>query len=391
MRHTTARGFALELKEDDDEDAGDDPAGVVTAALEAFEAKVEDRLKAVETKAEKGGDTRQLGERLDRLEAKLRRPSAGGGERAEAAELERKAFVAYLRRGDAAGAEELKALTVSSDPSGGYLAPAELSAEFIRDLVLVSPVRSVASGRSTGAPSVIYPARTGVTNARWKGEGQAQEASEPAFGQQEIAVKEVNTFVDLSNQLLADSGGQADAEVRLALAEDFGQKEGRAFVSGNGVLEPEGFLGHAGIAETNNGHATNLSTDALITLMYALPALYRAAGSWAMNGNTLATIRRLKDGQGNYLWQPSYQAGQPETILGRPVVEMVDMPDVAAAGTPIVFGDWSGYRIVDRIGLSILVNPYSRAADGITRIHATRRVGGGVLQPAKFRRLRMAV
>lgn len=380
MRHDHQ---TFEVKKGDEAD----PVSIVTKSLDALQKTLDDKLTAIEAKA----DTSKLIERLDKLEAKAARPTGGGGSRDEAAELERKAFVGYLGHGASAPAEELKALTVSGDPQGGYLAPAELSTEFLRNLVETSPVRSVASVRATGAPSVIYPARTGVTNARWKGEGQTQEASEPGFGQQEIAVKEVNTFVDVSNQLLADSGGQADAEVRLALAEDFGQKEGRAFVSGTGVLEPEGFLAHAGIAETANGHATNLSTDALITLMYALPALYRGAGSWAMNGNTLAVIRRLKDGQGNYLWQPSYQAGQPETILGRPVVEMVDMPDVAAAATPIVFGDWSGYRIVDRIGLSVLVNPYIRATEGITRIHATRRVGGGVLQPAKFRRLRMAV
>ena len=109
-----------------------------------------------------------------------------------------------------------------------------------------------------------------------------------------------------------------------------------------------------------------------------------------MNGTTLATVRKLKDGQGNYLWQPSYQAGQPETLLGRPVVEMLDMADVASGAFPIIYGDFSGYRIVDRLALSILVNPYLLATNGTTRIHATRRVGGGVLQPAKFKKLKMA-
>jgi HK97 family phage major capsid protein len=126
--------------------------------------------------------------------------------------------------------------------------------------------------------------------------------------------------------------------------------------------------------------------------MYALPAAYRARGSWLMNGGTLATLRTLKDGQGNYLWQPSYQAGQPEMILGRPVLEAVDMPDVADGTFPIIFGDIAtGYRIVDRLALSILVNPFSRATEGVTRIHATRRVGAGVVQPRAIRKLKMAV
>lgn len=378
MKHQTFEMKTAEGGEDGD------PIGIVQKALGDLTKTLGDRLEALEKRDVAG----PLAARLDKLEAKGAR--LDGGKPEDQGAPEKKAFADYLRRGAAAPAEELKALTVSSDTQGGYFAPAEFSTEFLRDLVETSPVRSVASVRATGSPSVIYPRRTGITNARWKGEIQTQEGSEPSFGQAEIVVKEINTFVDISNQLLADSGGQAETEVRLALGEDFGQKEALAFVSGNGVLEPEGFLVADGLAETVNGHATNLSADALITLLYALAATYRNAGAWAMNGTTLATLRKLKDGQGNYLWQPSYQAGQPETILGRPVVEMPDMPDVAAGSTPIVYADWSGYRIVDRVGLSILVNPYILATNGMTRIHATRRVGGGVIQAAKFRKLRMA-
>ncbi|TIX61719.1 MAG: phage major capsid protein, partial [Mesorhizobium sp.] len=171
-----------------------------------------------------------------------------------------------------------------------------------------------------------------------------------------------------------------------------GQKEGLAFVSGDGVLSPRGFMTVTEVEFTLNGHATNLSADALISLMYAMPAAYRNRGSWTMNGTTLATIRKLKDGQGNYLWQPSYQAGQPETILGRPVVEMIDMPNVAADAFPIAFGDFAtGYRIYDRLtGLSIFSNPYLLATEGLVRIHARHRVGGDVVQPKALRKLKMA-
>uniref|UniRef100_A4WS92 Phage major capsid protein, HK97 family n=1 Tax=Cereibacter sphaeroides (strain ATCC 17025 / ATH 2.4.3) TaxID=349102 RepID=A4WS92_CERS5 len=383
MRHMNKRqlfgGTMLVVKGDDDE-----PAELVTKAIADLTKTVNDRLDALEQKA----DTTQIVARLDKVEAKVNRP--GGADPKPEASIERKAFGTYLRAGNAAPADELKALNVSSDPQGGYLAPAEMSTEFIRDLVEFSPVRAVASVRQTGSPSIIYPARTGITNARWKGEAQAQEGSEPGFGQAEVVVKEVNTFVDISNQLLADSAGQAEAEVRMALAEDFGQKEGAAFVSGDGILEPAGFMTHAGIAHTVSGAAAGITADALVKLLYALPATYRGRGAWAMNGTTLGAVRLLKDGDGRFLWQPSYQAGQPETLLGRPVVEMVDMPDVEAGAFPIIYGDWSGYRIVDRIALSVLVNPYIRATEGITRIHATRRVGGRVLQAAKFRKLKIA-
>ncbi|MFG1345233.1 phage major capsid protein [Xanthobacter autotrophicus DSM 431] len=375
----------------------DDSVAVVTAALDTFKGEVIGRIEKLEAGGKpdkqepetKGLD--KLGERLDKIEAKLNRP-AGTERKGDEPTLERKAFGTYLRLGAAAPADELKTLVVSSDPQGGYLAPTELSAEFIRDLTEYSPIRTLASVRTTGSPSVTYPKRTGITNAKWKGELQTSEASEPGFGQLEIPIREVNTFVDISNQLLADSAGMAESEVRLALAEDFGQKEGAAFVEGNGVLEPTGLLTDPSLAYTANGHATALGSDALITLMYALPAAYRQRGTWLMNGSTLTTIRKLKDGQGNYLWQPAYAADTPETILGRPVVEAVDMPDVAADAFPIVFGDFAtGYRIVDRVALSILVNPYIRATDGVTRIHATRRVGAGVVQPKALRKLKMAV
>jgi HK97 family phage major capsid protein len=199
--------------------------------------------------------------------------------------------------------------------------------------------------------------------------------------------------VDISNELLADSGGAAEAEVRLALAEDFGKKEATAYVNGTGDKQPEGFMTNAEILHTVNGHATNLSTDKLIELLYALPAAYRNApgARWAMNGNTLAAVRKLKNGTtGEYIWQPALVAGQPETLLGKPVLEMVDLADIGDGNFPIVFGDFSAYRIVDRLALSIRSDPYTQARKGVTRIHATRRTGGRVLQAARFRKLKTA-
>lgn len=362
----------------------DDPLAAATAAVEELRAAAEQRHTAHQA------EVRTLTERLAQLETRANRPGGQQEQRDEQVAAERRGFGTYLRLGNAAPAEELRTLTVSSDPQGGYLAPAEMATEFVRDLVQISPVRSVASVRQTSAASVQYPKRTAITNAKWKGETQTSEASEPSFGQAEIVVKEINTYVDISNQLLADSAGQAETEVRLALAEDFGQKEGKAFVSGNGQLEPEGILTNADVGEIKSGDAVNLDAAALVRLMYALPALYRNAGTWAMNSKTLGVIRLMQNVQGQFLWQPSLAAGQPETILGRPVLDLPDMPDVDGNTFPIIFGDFSGYRVVDRVGLSILVNPYSLATQGVTRIHATRRVGGGVLQAAKFKKLKMA-
>lgn len=392
MQHLQKKAFAraIELKGDED-----DPVDIVTKSLEDLQKAIDERLKKLEAKGEKpeaDGDLKKLVDRLDKLEAKANRP--GGADKSddpsEEAKAEHKAFGTYLRHGQQAPTEELKALTVSNDEQGGYLAPAEMSTEFIRDLVEYSPIRSVASVRSIASPSVKYPKRTGITNAQWESEAEDAEESTVTFGQVDVPARKLMTHVDISNELLADSGGTAEAEVRLALAEDFGQKEGVAFVNGNGVNQPEGLMANPDIEEYLNGHATNLSADQMIKMMYDLPAMYRNNGSWLMNGTSLGIVRTLKDGDGRFLWQPSFQAGQPATVLGRPVVEAVDMPDIASGKFPILYGDFNAYRIVDRLTMSILVNPYLLATKGLTRVHATRRTGGRVLQAARFRKLKMA-
>lgn len=381
--HDRALAGAIELKDAE----ADDAAGIVTKALDELRGSVDERLKAVETKA----DSTALVSRLDKLEARLNRPAVHT-DPVETKSVERKAFGNYLRVGKRdMDPVEMKALSVSVDTAGGYLAPEEFTLDFVRDLVPFSPIRSLADVRSTHAHTVTYPKRTAITNALWKGEAAAMGASEPAFAEGEIVVKELTTEVVINNQLLEDARANIDAEVRLALSEDFGQKESLSFVSGAGGLEPEGIMAAAGVGETLNGHATNLSADALITMMYALPAAYRNRGAFVMNGSTLAAIRRLKDTTGAYIWQPAYQAGAPETILGRPVVEAEHMPDVASAAFPIAFGDFkTAYRIYDRVDLSIFVNPYKLASTRQTIFHAFRRVGAGVVQPKAFRKLKMA-
>ncbi|WP_037317183.1 phage major capsid protein [Ruegeria halocynthiae] len=322
--------------------------------------------------------------RLDKLEAKGNRPQITGPANPVMGGTEVKAFAAYLSTG------EKKSLTTASDTANHILAPEDVSGEFIRNLVEYSPIRAIADVRTTAAANIILPKRTGITNAAWVGETDARTGSETTFDQSEIVVKEIATFVDMSLQLAEDSANVL-SEVNLALAEDFGQKENVSFVSGNTALEPAGFMTNANIAETVATSNSAISPDELIALMYALPATYRNTGTWVMNGQTLAAIRTLKDGHGNYLWQPSYQAGQPETILGRPVVEAVDMPDVAADAEPIIFGDFKrGYRIYDRLSLAVLADPYTQRANGLMRYHARRRVGAGVVRPDAFRKLQMA-
>ena len=324
--------------------------------------------------------------RLDAIEAKAQRPGVHATGPVES--IERKAFVEFLQT----GRMDAKALTNAADAAAGYvLAPKELEAEFVRNLVEFSPVRLIADVRTTASHTIIVPKRNSVTNAVWVGETAARTASEPTFGQQEISVKELATYVDVSLQALEDSDNVL-TEVSVALAEDFGAKENLAFLNGTLAVEPSGFMAAAGVGTTNNGHATNLSADALIRLFYAQPQTFRSNGTWVMNGATLGIIRALKDTTGQYLWQPSIQAGQPETILGRPVLEMKDMPSIAAAATPIAFGDFKrAFRIYDRVDLQVLPDLLTQRTNGMARFHARRRVGSAVVRPDAFRKLVMAV
>jgi HK97 family phage major capsid protein/HK97 family phage prohead protease len=338
-------------------------------------------------------DLKALKDDMKVLKAKLNRPTAANANHpaAENDNTARTAFAHFLRTGEMASDTVRKALTITNDAPGYVLAPEETSGEFIRNLVEFSPVRALADVRSAGAHTIVLPKRLSVTNAKWKGEAVASEASEPTFGEMEISVKELNTHVDLSNWMIEDASANVEAEVRLALAEDFGAKESKAFIGITDPAAPKGFMNEAAIGNIVNGHATALSDGALISLFYSLPATYRNRGTWVMNSTTLAALRKLKDGSGDYLWEKSYQVGQPETILGRPVVELIDMPDVAANAFPIMFGDFkAGFRIYDRIELQVRPNPYLLATEGMVRFHARRRVGSGVVRPDAFRKLKMA-
>ncbi|WP_287245997.1 phage major capsid protein [Mesorhizobium sp.] len=382
---------ALELKE------ADDAENVVTKALADLTKTVDDRLKAVEAKS---GDSVKLTERFDKLEAKMNRPAAANSN-VPAADNdnptpEAKAFGTYLRRGDRGLQEiDMKALTVATDATAGFLAPTEFSSEILKALRLFSPLRQFAKVVTIAGSEIKFPRRIGSTAASWVSEIADRTESGPSYEQVTLTPWEMATFVEISRQLLEDAAYNVEGEVASDLAESFAIAEGKAFVDGTGTDRPKGILVATGIAEVKTGvaaafPATN-PADKLLDVMGAIPTAHAQNGAWAMNRNTLGIVRKWKDSQGNYLWQPGLQAGQPSSLLGRPVIEMVDFPDVAAGTVPIVFGDWSGYRIVDRTDFSILSDPYTRAKNGIVVLHSRKRVGGDVTNPDRFAKLKIAV
>ena len=363
-----------------------DPLVAATAAVEELRTGFEQYRTGCETTIE------ELRAQVTDLETRMARPRGDGTPQAEEIPLERRAFANFLRLGDnRMDAEEVRALIVGDDTKGGYLAPAEFQAEVIRGIVEISPIRQAVRVGSTGAGSVILPKLTGRPTAQWVGEDEDRSETTMTYGQLEIPVHELACFIDVSLRLLEDSAINVESEIASELSQEFAGKESAAFSDGNGVKKPLGIQQATGIVEVPNGHATNISADALINLMYTMPAVYRNSGSWLMNGTTLGKVRILKDGQGNYLWQPAYQQGQPSTLLGRPVIEDPTMPDPAADNFPIFYGDFSkAYRIYDRVGMSILRDPYTQATKGMVRFHARRRVGGGPVLTEALRKLKMA-
>lgn len=366
-------------------------------------AEQEANMAEVQTGAapDKGGNEeitlQAVAERVDKIEEILTRNeirSQRPGAQTKAEEgIEARAFTGFVRRGrEALAVDEVRALVVADDTAGGYLAPAEFQKELLRNLVEVSPVRQAARVSSTAAGSVILPKRSAAPTASWVGETEDRPETAPAYGQVEIFVHEAAAYIDVSTKLLEDSALNVTNELAFDFAEEFGRIEGLAFLKGDGVKKPRGLMAHGDVASVPNGHATNLASDALINLMHALPAFYRNRGAWLMNAGTIGTVRKLKTGGGDYIWRDGLADGNPPTILGRPVIEAPDMDAVADGTYPILFGDiQSAYRIVDKVAVSILRDPYSQATKGLVRFHARRRTGGDVVKAEAIRKLKMAV
>jgi HK97 family phage major capsid protein len=375
----------LELKDADE----NDPAAIVQKALQEFEGSLESRIKAaLETKS----IDPKLIDRINGLEAKINRHGHAAVSADEQAELETKALNTFLR----GGAEKLddlerKTLALSGNTA---LTPPEFGKEVLKLLRQFSPIRQYARVVTIGASSVSYPRRTGSTSATWVADTADRTESEPSYEGVTITPYELATYVDVSNQLLEDNAYDLAGEITSDLAESFGIAEGSAFVSGDGTGKPAGLLTASGIASVITGAAANFPSsnpaDVLIGMFHSLPAAHAQNGVWLMNRTTLGSIRQFKDAQGRYIVLDGLSAGAPVTLLGRPIVEAVDMPNVAANAYPIMFGDLSGYRIVDRVSFELLRDPYSQATKGTTRFHARKRVGASLTNPDRLVKLKVS-
>ncbi len=350
----------------------------------------------------------RLDRALDDLQHKTMRPQLSGAAITSSSSLQAKAaFEGYVRRGDATRmmGVEGKALSTGAGADGGYLVPPETETAVNRALKAISPIRAIASVRQVSGNVYKKPFATTGAGTGWVGEAAARpQTTTPTLAELSFPTMELYAMPAATQVLLDDAAINIDQwiaeEVRLA----FAQQEGQAFVTGDGVNKPKGFLAYDTIANASweFGKLGFLSTgvagafpasspsDKLIDLIYSVKAGYRANGSFVLNRSTQSTVRKMKDADGQYLWQPAAQPGGASTLLGFPVVESEDMPDVAANALAIAFGDFQrGYLIVDRIGISVLRDPYS--AKPYVLFYTTKRVGGGVQDFEAIKLLKFAV
>ncbi|WP_144149358.1 phage major capsid protein [Paraburkholderia sp. BCC1884] len=353
----------------------------------------------ITAKVEKiSGDLDSLQKAIDETNVKMAAAQMGAGSKQLRDPEYTDAFKAHVKRGDINAS-----LNKGADEQGGYLTPVEWDRTITSKLVLVSPMRQICQVQSVSKAGFSKLFNMRGTSSGWVGETdnrpQTNTASfaSLAFGQGEIYANPAAT-----QGILDDS--EIDLETWLAgeVQTEFAKQEGLAFVSGDGSKKPAGILTYiagganaavhpfGAIEVVNSGAAADITSDGIIDLIYDLPSAFTGNARFTMNRNTQRSVRKLKDGQGNYLWQPSYVGGQPATLAGYPVTEMPDMPDVAANSTPIMFGDFQqSYLIIDRIGVRVLRDPYT--AKPYVLFYTTKRVGGGLLNPEPMRAMKVAV
>ncbi|QFU17087.1 phage major capsid protein [Microvirga thermotolerans] len=346
--------------------------------------------------------------RIDRLSLERSRPPLGGEADAPRDPFlaeHKQAFHAYMRSGESAGLKllEEKALSAGSGPDGGYLVPDTVEREVLRRLAAVSPIRAIASVKviSGGQYKRAFSA-TGPASG-WVGETAPRpQTSGPTLSEMSFPAMELYAMPAATQTLLDDAVVDIDRWIAEEVEAAFAEQEGAAFVNGDGVNKPKGFLavdtvedeiwewGRLGTVHTGGaGFPAANPSDVLVELVYALKAGYRQNASFVMNRKTQSAIRRFKDDNGQYLWAPPASLGQAATLMGFPVVEAEDMPDIAANACAVAFGDFRrGYLVVDRAGVRVLRDPYS--AKPYVLFYTTKRVGGGVQDYAAIKLLKFA-
>jgi HK97 family phage major capsid protein len=311
----------------------------------------------------------------------------------------KKAFCNYLRKGMDAGLEELhtKALSVGSDPDGGYLVTPAMSQGIIKRIEEESVMRRLARVETISSDSLDIIEDVGDAAAGWTTEtGTVSDSNTPQVGKRNIPVFELYAQPKATQKLVDDAAIDIESWIAEKVAAIFARKESEAFIDGNGTSQPKGILSHAAgtdwgqIEQVLSGTDGEVTADSLMNLYYSLKAEYASRATFLMNRTVVQSIRLLKDSTTDqYIWQPGLAAGTPDTLLGLPVAQCNDMPVAANDSLSVALADFSSaYLIVDRIGIRTLRDPYTDKP--FVKFYTTKRVGGDVVNFDAIKLLKLA-
>lgn len=380
---------------------GPDTLGEIKTAVGGFVSQLKDFQTDLSTKLQ------QQEERLNMLDRKT--VNTGRPALAAAAELDaphQKAFEAYVRSGDDDALRGLtlegKAMNTAVAADGGYLVDPATSETIRSVLKATSSLRQVANVVNVEATTFdVLVDRTDIGSGWATETAAATETGTPAIERISIPLHELSALPKASQRLLDDSAFDIETWLSERIADKFARAEASAFISGDGIDKPTGFLTHPQVSNDswswgNIGYVpTGVdgdfgSADTIIELVYALAAQYRANASFVMNSKTAGKVRKLKDSDGRFLWSDGLAAGEPARLMGYRVIVAEDMPDTDSFGTAIAFGDFhSGYTIAERPDLRILRDPFSAKPNVL--FYATKRVGGDVSDFGAIKLLKFAV
>jgi len=372
-----------------------------------YETKSDPLTAVFETAAEPGAELASLRGEVERLanlvtarpaERNVERPALAGAKSSEPA----REIAAWLRSGG-----EIKAASIGVGPKGGVAVPLEIDAVIDRVLRAASPIRSIARVVDIGSARYSKLITTSGVVSGWVAETAARPETEtPDFAEIAPPMGELYANPAASQAMLDDAAFDVESWLGEEIGREFARAEGIAFVSGDGVNKPRGFLAAANSAAPDatrpfgtlqfitsgaaGAFAASNPQDRLVDLVHALASPYRQGASWVMNSATLSRIRKMKDGQGGFIWQPALAADVPASLLGYPVIEVDAMPDVAADSLSIAFGNFqAGYLIAQRRETVVLRDPFTNKP--FVHFYATRRVGGAVVDSRAIKLMRFSV
>lgn len=298
----------------------------------------------------------------------------------------RKSFNRYLRRDEKMlDADQHKALSVGSDPDGGFTVTPQMSNKITKRLFESDPIRQLARVETISTLTLDELVDYDDAGADWEGETVANDESDtPQFKKKSITAHVLSARPRASQTLLEDSSINIENWLAGKIANKFARTEAAAFVAGNGIGKPRGFLDYGTgtdfgqVEQVNMGAAANLTTDGIIDVKYTLKEFFLQRASWLANRTTVSALMKLKDGDGQYIWRPGLELDRPSTLLGNAIRMSTTMPVVAVNALSLAIADWGeAYLIVDRIGISILRDPFT--VKPMVEFYTRKRVGGDVI------------